>query len=136
MARRDADGFIYIVDRSKDMIISGGFNVFPREVEDVLTQHPAVASAAVIGVPDEQDLVKPKAFVVLKPGVAAHDGLADLLKAHVKSKLAPYKYPRWIEFVESLPRGPGGKLLRYKLRPMRRRRRAETGSLPIVPKKT
>ena len=84
-----------------------------------------------IGVADDSDLVKPKAFVVLKPGVKALPELADALKAHVKNRLAPYKYPRWIEFVDALPRGPGGKMLRYKLRPARgKRRRAETGTLP------
>ena len=87
----------------------------------------AELECAVIGATDEDGLIKPLAFVTVNVG---HEGGANLeleLKEYVKSTLAPYKYPRWIEFVDALPRGPGGKLLRYKLRPTRRRRRAETG---------
>ena len=107
MARRDADGFIYIVDRSKDMIISGGFNVFPREVEDVLTRHPAVASAAVIGVPDEKWGEAVKALVVLKPGAEAAE--AELIKL-VRDAKGAVQAPKSIKFVEQLPVTGLGKL--------------------------
>ncbi len=97
MARRDADGFIYIVDRSKDMIITGGFNVFPREVEDVLTQHPAVAAAAVIGVPDAKWGEAVKAVVVLKPGASvAPEELIALVREHK----GPVQAPKSVEFIE------------------------------------
>jgi fatty-acyl-CoA synthase len=113
MARRDADGFIYIVDRSKDMIISGGFNVFPREVEDVLTRHPAVASAAVIGVPDEKWGEAVKALVVLKPGAEAAE--ADLIKL-VRDAKGAVQAPKSIEFVEQLPVTGLGKLDKKAIR--------------------
>ena len=113
MARRDADGFIYIVDRSKDMIISGGFNVFPREVEDVLTQHPAVAGAAVIGVPDEKWGEAVKALVVLKPGAAAAE--AELIKL-VRDAKGAVQTPKSIEFVEELPVTGLGKLDKKAIR--------------------
>ena len=113
MARRDADGFVYIVDRSKDMIISGGFNVFPREVEDVLTRHPAVASAAVIGVPDEKWGEAVKALVVLKPGAEAAE--ADLIKL-VRDAKGAVQAPKSIEFVEQLPVTGLGKLDKKAIR--------------------
>jgi len=75
-----------------------------------------VLEAAVVGAPDENDLVKPKAFVVVKPGVRADEALAEALKQHVKSLLAPYKYPRWIEFIDELPKTATGKIQRFKLR--------------------
>jgi fatty-acyl-CoA synthase len=100
MARYDADGFIYIVDRSKDMIISGGFNVFPREVEDVLTRHPAVAAAAVIGVPDPKWGEAVKAVVVLKPGASAQP---EELIALVREHKGPVQAPKSVEFVDALP---------------------------------
>jgi fatty-acyl-CoA synthase len=100
MARRDADGFIYIVDRSKDLIITGGFNVFPREVEDVLTQHPAVGAAAVIGVPDAKWGEAVKAVVVLKPGArVAPEELIALVREHK----GPVQAPKSVDFIESLP---------------------------------
>ena len=100
MARRDADGFIYIVDRSKDLIITGGFNVFPREVEDVLTRHPAVAAAAVIGVPDEKWGEAVKAVVVLKAGeTVAPEALIALVREHK----GPVQAPKSVDFVEALP---------------------------------
>jgi benzoate-CoA ligase len=90
--------------------------VSPFEVEAALMTHPDVLEAAVIGVADDQDLIKPKAFVVTKPGVAAVAGLADTLKNHVKDRLAPYKYPRWVEFLPELPKTATGKIQRFKLR--------------------
>jgi len=113
MARRDADGFLYIVDRSKDMIISGGFNVYPREVEDVLTQHPAVASAAVIGVPDEKWGEAVKALVVLKAGQAA--SAAELI-ALVREHKGPVQAPKSVDFVDSLPVTGLGKLDKKAIR--------------------
>jgi 4-hydroxybenzoate-CoA ligase len=123
----DKTGFYHHCGRVDDLFKVGGKWVSPTEVEQALTAHEAVWEAAVIGVDDDEGLIKPLAFVVTNVG---HDGSPELeeeLREYVKSTLAPYKYPRWIEFVDALPRGPGGKLLRYKLRPQRRRRRAETG---------
>ncbi|TMQ17053.1 MAG: benzoate-CoA ligase family protein [Deltaproteobacteria bacterium] len=127
----DRAGFYHHCGRVDDLFKVGGKWVSPTEVERALVAHEAVWEAAVIGADDEEGLIKPLAFVVTNVG---HDGGPELeaeLKDYVKNVLAPYKYPRWIEFVDALPRGPGGKLLRYKLRPSRgRRRRAETGTLP------
>jgi len=78
--------------------------------------HPAVLEAAVIGAPDENELIKPKAFIVVKPGVQADVALAEALKQHVKDRLAPYKYPRWVEFRAELPKTATGKIQRFKLR--------------------
>ncbi len=100
MAYQDAAGYIFIVDRRKDMIVSGGFNVFPREIEDVLTAHPAVAAAAVIGVPDEKWGEAVKAIVVLRPG-ATVDGSA--LIAHVRARKGPVAAPKSVDFVGSIP---------------------------------
>jgi benzoate-CoA ligase len=110
---QDADGFYVYGGRTDDMLKVGGIWVSPAEVEAALVSHPSVLEAAVIGKEDEQKLVKPKAFVVLKPGAQASD---DDLKAHVKAKLAPYKYPRWIEFASELPKTATGKIQRFKLR--------------------
>ena len=110
---QDADGFYVYGGRTDDMLKVGGIWVSPAEVEAALVSHPSVLEAAVIGKEDEQKLVKPKAFVVLKPGAQASD---DDLKAHVKAKLAPYKYPRWIEFANELPKTATGKIQRFKLR--------------------
>jgi len=94
----------------------GGIYVSPFEVEAALATHPAVLEAAVVGEPDEEQLIKPRAYVVTKPGVQATPALADELKAHVKSRLAPYKYPRWVEFLPELPKTATGKIQRFKLR--------------------
>ncbi|AEG93331.1 benzoate-CoA ligase family protein [Ramlibacter tataouinensis] len=110
---RDADGYYTYGGRSDDMLKVGGIYVSPFEVEASLMTHAAVLEAAVIGVADEDGLVKPKAYVVLKPGGQA--SAADL-QAHVKNQLAPYKYPRWIEFVPELPKTATGKIQRFKLR--------------------
>jgi benzoate-CoA ligase len=90
--------------------------VSPFEVEAALLTHPDVLEAAVIGMPDEQQLIKPKAFVVTKPGVQPGSALAEALKHHVKDRLAPYKYPRWVEFLSELPKTATGKIQRFKLR--------------------
>jgi long-chain acyl-CoA synthetase len=109
----DADGYLAIVDRKKDMILRGGSNVYPREVEDVLMTHPAVSLAAVIGVPDERLGEEVKAFVVLKPGSSA---TADELVAWGREQMASFKYPRVVEIRESLPIGATGKVLKRNLR--------------------
>ncbi|WP_134772024.1 long-chain-fatty-acid--CoA ligase [Ornithinimicrobium flavum] len=113
LARRDEDGFYFIVDRKKDMIIRGGLNVYPREVEELLYEHEAVAEAAVIGVPHEELGEEIAAYVVLKPGATATE--ADLVE-HVKSQVAPYKYPRTVHLIDELPKGATGKILKRELR--------------------
>jgi long-chain acyl-CoA synthetase len=109
----DEDGYLTIVDRKKDMVLRGGMNVYPREVEDVLMLHPAVSLAAVVGVPDDRLGEDIKAFIVLKPGATV---TADQLIAWSKEQLAAFKYPRYIEFREALPIGPTGKVLKRGLR--------------------
>ncbi len=110
---RDADGAFHIVDRVKDMILRGGFNVYPREIEEVLFAHEAVQEAAVIGVPHERHGEEIKAFVVRK----AESELSEQeLIAFARERLAAYKYPRIVEFVEMLPKGPTGKILKRELR--------------------
>ncbi len=126
----DQAGFYHHCGRVDDLFKVGGKWVSPVEVERALTAHEAVWEAAVIGADDDEGLIKPLAFVVTNVGHAGSPALEVELKDYVRATLAPYKYPRWIEFVSALPRGPGGKLLRYKLRPARRRRRAETGHEP------
>jgi fatty-acyl-CoA synthase len=108
----DADGLLFIDGRDDDMIVSGGENVFPVEVENLLVEHPAVADAAVIGVPDPEFGQRLKAFVVLREG---RDLDEDGVRTHVKSNLARHKVPRDVEFVTELPRNATGKLLRGKL---------------------
>jgi benzoate-CoA ligase len=110
---RDADGYYTYGGRSDDMLKVGGIYVSPFEVEACLMTHPAVLEAAVIGVADQDGLVKPKAYVVLKPGEGA---TAEDLQGHVKTRLAPYKYPRWIDFVPELPKTATGKIQRFRLR--------------------
>jgi len=110
---RDADGCYWIVDRKKDMIIRGGFNVYPREVEEVLYQHEAVREAAVIGVEHPSHGEEVKAVVVLAEG---HSVTADELIAWCKERLAAYKYPRIVEFLDDLPKGPTGKILKRSLK--------------------
>jgi long-chain acyl-CoA synthetase len=110
---RDADGSYRIVDRVKDMIIRGGFNVYPREVEEVLYSHPAVVEAAVIGVPHESHGEEVKAVIALGKNQVVE---AEEVIAYCKEHLAAYKYPRIVEFVETLPKGPTGKILKRELR--------------------
>ena len=98
------------------MMKVSGMYVSPAEVESVLMAHEAVLEAAVVGQLDDEKLTKPKAYVVLKPGAAPSPTLAEELQAHVKSRLAGYKYPRWIEFIDELPKTATGKIQRFKLR--------------------
>ena len=114
IATRDADGYYTIVDRKKDVIIRGGYNVYPREVEEVLYEHPAVAEAAVIGIEDVHLGEQVGAAVALKDG--AHAESSELVQ-FVRERLADYKYPRQIWFVPSLPKGPTGKILRRSVEP-------------------
>ncbi len=110
---RDEDGCYWIVDRKKDMILRGGFNVYPREVEEVLYAHEAVAEAAVFGVPHDSHGEEVKAVVALKPGRVCS---AEDLIAWCKERLAAYKYPRVVEFRDALPKGPTGKILKREMR--------------------
>ncbi len=112
----DQDGYFFFQSRTDDMIISAGYNIAGPEVEDALLAHPAVAECGVVGAPDEERGTVVKAVVVLKPGNEKNDNLKKLLQDHVKQTIAPYKYPRVIEFVDALPRTETGKLQRFKLR--------------------
>ena len=114
LARVDGDGYFYIVDRKKDLIIRGGLNVYPLEIEEVLYEHPAVAEAAVIGIPDEHLGEEIGAAVTLKPAATATTGE---LRAFVKDRVAPYKYPRYVWIRPELPKGPTGKILRREVNP-------------------
>jgi 2-aminobenzoate-CoA ligase len=104
------------VARADDMIVSAGYNISGPEVEGALLLHPDVQECGVVGVPDEERGQLVTAFVVLKPGVAADDATARALQEFVKGEIAPYKYPRRVEFVDALPRTATGKLQRYRLR--------------------
>jgi len=114
MARVDADGYYYIVDRKKDLIIRGGYNVYPREIEEVLHEHPAVAEVAVIGIPDAALGEEVGAAVALKPGASA---TPEELRSWVRDRVAAYKYPRHVWLVDALPKGPTGKILRREVKP-------------------
>ena len=118
----DEEGYLYIVGRKKEMILRGGFNVSPREVEEVLYTHPAILEAAVIGIPDEHYGEEVKAFIVLKPH---HHLTAAEVIAYCKVHLAAFKYPRIVEFALSLPKGPTGKILKKELREKEARERGE-----------
>ncbi|MGD9074714.1 MAG: hypothetical protein PVJ69_05850, partial [Desulfobacteraceae bacterium] len=109
----DEKGFIYIVDRKKDMIVTGGENVYSREVEDVLYMHPAIAEVAVIGIPDPTWVERVHAVVVLKPDATSTE--KDII-AFCKEHLASYKAPKSLEFLESLPKNPQGKILKKEIR--------------------
>jgi long-chain acyl-CoA synthetase len=114
LARVDEDGYYFIVDRKKDLIIRGGYNVYPREIEEVLYEHPAVAEAAVIGVPHPSLGEEVAAAVALKPGAAS---TAGELRDYVKSQVAAYKYPRHLWIVDALPKGPTGKIQKRDIVP-------------------
>ena len=111
----DADGYFFYQARTDDMIISAGYNIAAPEVEEALMRHPAVAECAVIGVPDDQRGQIVKAFVVLRPGQAGGEAMVKTLQDFVKQEIAPYKYPRAVEFREALPRTATGKLQRFRL---------------------
>ena len=112
MATVDEDGYFFIVDRKKDMIIRGGYNIYPREIEEVLYEHPAVREAAVVGLPDDEWGEEVGAAVTLKDGESASP---DELRAFVKDQVAAYKYPRKVWLVEDLPKGPTGKILKREI---------------------
>lgn len=114
--RRDADGYYYYCGRTDDMFKVSGMWVSPFDVEAALVSHEAVLEAAVIGKEDADGLIKPKAFIVLRNGFKADDGLLETLKHHVKDKAGPWKFPRWIEARDALPRTATGKIQRFKLR--------------------
>jgi long-chain acyl-CoA synthetase len=109
---RDPEGFFYIVDRKSDMIIRGGENIYPREIDEVLYQHPAVGAAAAIGVPDPLYGEEVAAFVVLKPGSEA---IESEIISFCQSHLADFKCPKTVRFVAEIPKGPTGKLLKRDL---------------------
>ena len=113
---KNEKGYYYYVGRSNDMLKVGGIWVSPIEVEACLTEHPSVLECAVVGAADEDRLIKPRAFVVLQKGYVASKDMEKELKAHVKGSLAPYKYPRWINFVEDLPKTATGKIKRFVLK--------------------
>jgi len=112
VGRQDEDGFYFIVDRKKDMIIRGGYNIYPREIEEVLYEHPAVGEAAVVGMPNAEFGEEVGAAVALKPGATA---TAEELRDFVKAKVAAYKYPRHVELFDALPKGPTGKILKREI---------------------
>jgi long-chain acyl-CoA synthetase len=114
LARTDDDGYFFIVDRKKEMIIRGGFNVYPREIEEVIYEHPDVVEAALVGLPHDELGEEIGAAVVLKPESTA---TPDDIKQFVKARVAAYKYPRHVWFEESLPKGPTGKILRREIKP-------------------
>lgn len=121
MGYLDPDGFLFLTDRSAHLIISGGVNIYPAEVEAVLLTHPAVADAGVIGVPNDEWGEEVKAVVTLQPGQTASETLAQALIAHCRSRLAHFKCPRSVDFVAELPRHDNGKLYKQKLREAYRR---------------
>ena len=114
--RMDDDGYFWYQARSDDMIISAGYNIAGPEVESALLAHPAVAECGVVGVPDEERGQLVKAYVVLRPGHNGDAAMARVLQDYVKANIAPYKYPRAIEFVSELPKTQTGKLQRFELR--------------------
>jgi long-chain acyl-CoA synthetase len=114
LARQDEDGYFFIVDRKKEMIIRGGFNIYPREIEEVLYEHPAIREVAVVGIPHDSLGEEVGAAVALKPGASA---TTEDVQSFVKERVAAYKYPRQIWFVEQLPKGATGKILKREIHP-------------------
>jgi long-chain acyl-CoA synthetase len=113
LARVDEDGYFFIVDRKKDMIIRGGYNIYPREIEEVFYEHPAVLEAAVIGIPHAELGEEVAAAVTLKPDARV---TAEELRDYVKGQVAAYKYPRYVWFADELPKGTTGKVLKRQIR--------------------
>ena len=118
-ALMDADGYVFFQARTDDLIISAGYNIGAPEVEAAVMQHPAVAECAVVGVPDEERGQVVKAVIVLAAGQQASDALAVEIQEFVKRTIAPYKYPRLVEFVPALPKTDTGKLQRFRLKEAR-----------------
>jgi long-chain acyl-CoA synthetase len=116
VAYRDTEGYYYICDRRIDMIISGGVNIYPAEIEGVLAAHPAVHDVAVFGVPDDEYGEAVKAAVQVADGVGESDALTDELLAYCRARLAGYKVPRTVDYARELPRSPTGKLYKRLLR--------------------
>jgi long-chain acyl-CoA synthetase len=110
------DGYLFLCDRKSDMIIAGGVNIYPAEIESVIHEHPQVADVAVFGIPDPDMGEQIKAVVEPMAGVAADDALRASILEHVQGKLGKYKWPRTIDFMDELPREPTGKLLKRTLR--------------------
>ena len=125
LARKDEDGYFFIVDRKKDMIIRGGMNIYPREIEEVLYGHPDVVEVCVIGVPDPARGEEVKAYAALRKAAKT---TPEELKAYCQERMARYKVPRYVEILPSLPKGPTGKLLKRKLREMNLPQSADTGT--------
>ena len=119
LGRLDDEGFLYIVDRKKDMIITGGENIYPREVEEVLYAHPKIAEAAVIGIPDPKWGEAVKAVVVVKPGTTATE---EEIIAFCRERIAGFKCPKSTDFVANLPKNPAGKILKKDIRERYRKR--------------
>ena len=113
MAKQDEDGYFFIVDRKKELIIRGGYNVYPREIEEVLYEHPAVREAAVVGVPHASLGEEVGAAISLKDGAEASE---DEIRAFAKERVAAYKYPRQVWFSDELPKGPTGKILKREIK--------------------
>ena len=111
----DDDGYYYFRGRSDDMLRVGGKWLAPGEVEKTINQHPAVAESAVVGYKDQDELIKPYAFVVLNSGEQPGDSLQEDIKQFVRDRIATYKFPRWIEFVDNIPKTAGGKIQRFVL---------------------
>ena len=124
--RMDADGYFWFEARNDDMIISAGYNISGPEVEAALLEHAAVAECACVAAPDEARGNIVKAFVVLQSGVAGDGALVETLQTFVKSRIAPYKYPRAIEFVDALPKTGSGKIQRFRLRETAREQAAKS----------
>jgi len=120
LGKMDEDGYFYLIDRRKDMIIVHGINVYPRQVEEVIYQHPAVAEAAVIGIPDELHGEMPKAFVALKPD---QDIKPNEIIHYCRKHLGRHEVPRRVEFMENLPKSAAGKILKRKLREIEREKK-------------
>ncbi|MEM3553496.1 MAG: AMP-binding protein, partial [Candidatus Bathyarchaeia archaeon] len=115
----DEEGYFFYAGRADDMLKVGGIWVSPIEVENCIRQHEAVREVAVVGKEDEKGLIKPKAYVVLKDGYKPSPALEEEIKNWVLERLAKYKYPRWVEFVDALPKSATGKIQRFKLREAR-----------------
>jgi acetyl-CoA synthetase len=121
-AKRDADGYLWYQGRSDDVIKSSGYRIGPAEIESCLVKHPAVLNAAVIGKPDATRGAVVKAFIVLQPGRSPSDALVDEIQSHVRGRLAPYEYPKEIEFIDALPMTTTGKVQRKELRKLEERK--------------